>query len=102
VLPEVRPSLVLPIKATNHEDESYINEPYEKSGDLLSGYRIALDPRKWDLNRKAAQPEDDTAIASAEIDLMPSEHEDIDIDADSKKGKSRKRKRESDACLSTK
>ncbi|KIY73025.1 Tudor/PWWP/MBT, partial [Cylindrobasidium torrendii FP15055 ss-10] len=27
-----------------HEVESYINDPVKKSGDLLSGYRIALNP----------------------------------------------------------
>lgn len=86
-------------KLQTHEIESYINEPYKKSGELLSGYRVALDPRKWELDREAAIAEAEAAAASAEVDeLMPSEHEDIDVDPGEKKGKSRKRKRESDAA----
>jgi hypothetical protein len=39
-----------------------------KSGDLLSGYRIALDPSKWILEREMIQAEADAAAASAEVD----------------------------------
>ena len=35
-------------KLQQHEIQAYIDEPYKKSGDLLQGYKIALDPKKWE------------------------------------------------------
>lgn len=80
-------------KLQPHEIESYINEPYKKSGDLLQGYRIALDPSKWEQEIQAATQLAVEEEANAEIDELESERE----DEESGKGKSKKRKRVSDA-----
>lgn len=81
-------------KLQTHEIESYINEPYRKSGDLLSGYRIALDPTKWE--EEQAQNAAVEEEPSDEVDQLASEG---DEDGESKKStKSKKRKRESDAA----
>ncbi|KAK0209346.1 hypothetical protein DFS33DRAFT_1380819 [Desarmillaria ectypa] len=65
---------------------SYINEPFKKSGDLLTGYTVALDPSYWE-KLKAEQVE---AAASEEVvdevDQLDSENEE----------KPRKRKRDSE------
>jgi hypothetical protein len=31
-------------KLKEHEIQSYINEPHKRSGELLAGYKIALNP----------------------------------------------------------
>jgi len=84
-------------KLKTHEIESYINEPYKKSGDLLSGYHIALDPKKWEEERDAASHEAGEEEANAEIDQLDSEN---DGGEPRKLTKSKKRKRESDAAPS--
>ncbi|KAK0462239.1 uncharacterized protein EV420DRAFT_1639446 [Desarmillaria tabescens] len=77
-------------KLQQHEIEAYINEPFKKSGDLLTGYKVALDPSDWE-KRKAEQAE---AAASEEVvdevDQLDSESEE----------KPRKRKRDSDGGAS--
>jgi len=78
-------------KLQTHEIESYIAEPYKRSGDLLSGYRIALDPTKWEEERAknlvyVPEPEED----DAQVDQLDSDG------ASSKKSKAKKRKRESE------
>ena len=78
-------------KLQTHEIESYITEPYKRSGDLLSGYRIALDPSKWEEERAknvtyVPEPEED----DAQVDQLDSDG------ASSKKSKAKKRKRESE------
>ncbi|KAF8634291.1 hypothetical protein AX17_004245 [Amanita inopinata Kibby_2008] len=85
-------------KLQAHEIESYINEPYKKSGDLLQGYRIALDPTKWEQEIEAARREVVEEEHSTEIDELESENE----DEDAAKAKSRKRKRMSDAAAASK
>ncbi|TFY82828.1 hypothetical protein EWM64_g1181 [Hericium alpestre] len=35
-------------KLQMHEIEAYIKEPYKRSGELLTDYRITLDPSKWE------------------------------------------------------
>ncbi|KAF8317047.1 hypothetical protein F5887DRAFT_1066632 [Amanita rubescens] len=60
-------------KLQPHEIESYINEPYKKSGDLLQGYRIALDPSKWEQEIQAATQLAVEEEANAEIDELESE-----------------------------
>ncbi|KAF9241853.1 hypothetical protein BU15DRAFT_44615 [Melanogaster broomeanus] len=77
-----------------HEIRAYINEPHKKNGDLLTGYRIALDPEKWEKEREsldmaAAEQED-----NAPVDQLDSENEDEEI---TKPVKSKKRKRDSEA-----
>ena len=79
-------------KLQPHEIESYINEPYKKSGDLLQGYRIALDPTKWEQDIQAATLLAVEEQANAEIDELESEREDEELG----KAKSKKRKRVSD------
>jgi hypothetical protein len=71
-----------------HEIESYINEPYKKSGDLLQGYRIAVDPTKWEKEIEAAGQRAVEEEANAEIDELESEHD----DDDSTKAKAKKEK----------
>ena len=83
-------------KLQPHEIESYINEPHKKSGDLLQGYRIALDPAKWEKEVEAAGQMAIEEEANAEIDELESEHD----DDDSTKAKSKKRKRASDVASS--
>ncbi|KAF8625302.1 hypothetical protein AX15_005435 [Amanita polypyramis BW_CC] len=81
-------------KLQPHEIESYINEPFKRSGDLLQGYRIALDPTKWEQEVEAAGQVAVEEEANAEIDELESERD----DDDSAKAKSKKRKRLSDAA----
>lgn len=77
-------------KLQQHEIEAYINEPFKKSGDLLTGYKVALDPSEWE-KRKAEQAE---AAASEdvvdEVDQLDSENEE----------KPKKRKRDSEGGAS--
>jgi hypothetical protein len=80
-----------------HEIEAYISEPYKRSGDLLQGYRIALDPKKWEEELEQAGFEAGEAEADAEIDQLESEAGD---DRDKKAARPKKRKRESEAGLS--
>ncbi|KAF8069854.1 hypothetical protein FPV67DRAFT_1753421 [Lyophyllum atratum] len=80
-------------KLQTHEIESYINEPYKKSGELLQGYRTALDPTSWEATRASALA---SALAS------PPSHEDevdeLDTDDEAKRAAktTKKRKRESE------
>ncbi|KAH9949033.1 hypothetical protein B0H21DRAFT_165654 [Amylocystis lapponica] len=85
-------------KLQQHEIQAYINEPFKRSGDLLQGYRIALDPTKWEEEREAARVEAAEEEANAEIDQLESDAEEDGEDGEEKKSKSRKRKRESDAA----
>ncbi|KAF9227163.1 hypothetical protein BS17DRAFT_450201 [Gyrodon lividus] len=76
-----------------HEIRAYISEPHKKNGDLLTGYRIALDPEKWEKEREsidmaAAEQED-----NAPVDQLDSENEDEEV---TKPVKSKKRKRDSE------
>ncbi|KAF9447901.1 hypothetical protein P691DRAFT_705908 [Macrolepiota fuliginosa MF-IS2] len=94
-------------KLQPHEIQSYINEPNKKSGDLLQGYRIALDPTKWEEEREAESRLAAEEEANAEVDQLDSEDEDgasagdnFDDSDSAKTKKSRKRKRESDASAS--
>ena len=84
-------------KLQTHEIEAYISEPYKRSGDLLTGYRIALDPKKWEEERETAGVE--TLEDEPEIDELDSENEGSD---DKKQPKTKKRKRDSDAGLTNK
>ncbi|KAK7453182.1 hypothetical protein VKT23_011863 [Stygiomarasmius scandens] len=88
-------------KLQRHEIESYINEPFKKSGDLLQGYRTALDPTKWEEERRAmmdaAGDEDEEEAEGDDVDQLES----ADEDGQPKKI-SKKRKRESEGGASTK
>ncbi|KAG6896008.1 hypothetical protein C0992_010939 [Termitomyces sp. T32_za158] len=92
------------------EIEAYINEPFKKSGDLLAGYRTALDPAAWEAKRAAAlaaegadDGEDDgegaPEDAGEDVDELASEHE-----GDARKrrasvgGAGKKRKREKEGA----
>lgn len=80
-------------KLQTHEIESYINEPYKKSGDLLAGYRIALSPKKWEEERA------NNAVYTNDVEEDAAEVDELDSDETSnKKSKSKKRKRESDGA----
>ncbi|KAG6829570.1 hypothetical protein H0H92_004119 [Tricholoma furcatifolium] len=83
------------------EIQAYINEPFKRSGDLLQGYKIALDPTAWEAERAA-----DIAALAAEPSDDAEEGEDVDElasdDGAAKKGaKSKKRKRESSVSAKT-
>ncbi|KAI0708924.1 hypothetical protein C8T65DRAFT_203956 [Cerioporus squamosus] len=81
-----------------HEIEAYINEPFKKNGDLLKGYRIALNPSEWEAERDAAVAEAQEAEANAEVDQLQSDGEEEADDDEDKKKKTKKRKRDSDAA----
>lgn len=82
-----------------HEIQAYISEPFKRSGELLKGYRIALDPKAWEEERDAALVEAQEAEAEAEVDQLESDgEEEADDDEEEKKKKPKKRKRESDAA----
>lgn len=87
-----------------HEIEAYINEPYKKSGDLLTGYRIALDPTKWEEELENKRVEAAEAEENAEVDQLEAESSvadaDADADEDDKPIKPKKRKRDSEAAPS--
>ncbi|KAI0332273.1 hypothetical protein GY45DRAFT_1398348 [Cubamyces sp. BRFM 1775] len=82
-----------------HEIEAYISEPYKRSGELLKGYRIALDPKSWEEERDAAMAEAQEEEANAEVDQLESDgEEEADDDEEDKKKKTKKRKRDSEAA----
>ncbi|KAK0436139.1 hypothetical protein EV421DRAFT_1833170 [Armillaria borealis] len=62
-------------KLQQHEIEAYINEPFKMSSDLLTGYKVVLDPSEWE-KRKTEQAE---AAASEdvinEVDQLNSKNE---------------------------
>ncbi|KAG6860774.1 hypothetical protein C0995_007678 [Termitomyces sp. Mi166 len=83
------------------EIEAYINEPFKKSGDLLAGYRTALDPAAWEAKRAAmlaaaaaAADEDDDEDAEDGDGDDAGEGEDVDElaseDGDGAAGKKKK------------
>ncbi|KAF9456049.1 hypothetical protein BDZ94DRAFT_1276644 [Collybia nuda] len=82
-------------KLQTHEIQSYISEPFKKSGDLLQGYRIALDPTQWEEERAMATHEAFEEEANAEVDQLESDTEGLKKAA---KIATKKRKRESDAA----
>lgn len=85
-------------KLQTHEIQSYINEPYKKSGDLLTGYRIALNPTKWEEERQHLISEQ-----GPEDDGTQSQIDELDSDGGTtKRSKPKKRKRESDNGLTGK
>ncbi|KAI5121573.1 hypothetical protein M0805_000753 [Coniferiporia weirii] len=81
-------------KLKKHEIEAYIAEPHKKNGDLLTGYRIALDPEPWERQMEDKRVEAEEAEADAEVDELDGEEEPAD---DEKPAKTKKRKRESEA-----
>ncbi|KAI9061701.1 hypothetical protein FKP32DRAFT_1594220 [Trametes sanguinea] len=83
-----------------HEIKAYINEPHKRSGDLLKGYEIALNPKEWEEEREAAMAEAQEEEANAEVDQLESdgEEEADDDEEDKKKKKTKKRKRDSDVA----
>ncbi|KAF5338103.1 hypothetical protein D9758_015382 [Tetrapyrgos nigripes] len=88
-------------KLQKHEIESYINEPMKKNGDLLNGYRTALDPTRWEEERRhlvdAQGEEDEEEEGVEEVDELQSGDE----DGKAKKNP-KKRKRESEGGASAK
>ncbi|KAL4246596.1 hypothetical protein ABKN59_008780 [Abortiporus biennis] len=86
-------------KLQQHEIQAYINEPYKRSGDLLQGYRIALDPSKWEEERDAMQAEMEQEEDNAEVDqLNESDEGEDEPEEEEKKTKTKKRKRESEVA----
>ena len=84
-----------------HEIQAYVNEPFKKSGELLEGYRIALDPTKWEAKVEAERAEAAEEEENAEVDQLEEPDADGDDD-DDEKPKTKKRKRESDAKVRSK
>lgn len=83
-----------------HEIEAFINEPSKRSGELLDGYKIALDPAKWEEEQELKRANAEEEEANAEVDQLDGETDgldaDGDADADEVPSKSKKRKRESE------
>jgi len=74
-----------------HEIEAYISEPHKKNGDLLDGYKVALDPTEW-LAKKKDEAENAPAYDPAgEVDELEDEDADGEEDTGGKKGTKRKR-----------
>ncbi|KIJ50409.1 hypothetical protein M422DRAFT_27395 [Sphaerobolus stellatus SS14] len=78
-----------------HEIEAYINEPHKKSGDLLQGYKIALNPSEWEAKMAQKLQEKAEEEADEDVDQLDDAEEGEEEDDEPKK-KSRKRKRESE------
>lgn len=83
-------------KLQRHEIQSYIEEPYRRSGDLLKGYQIALDPKKWEEDQAQLKQNEEEEV-NDEVDQLESEND----EDDSKKSKTKKRKRESESAPSS-
>ncbi|KAF9492767.1 hypothetical protein BDN71DRAFT_1473528 [Pleurotus eryngii] len=82
-----------------HEIQSYLNAPHKKNGELLEGFKIALDPKEWEENIEERIAALDEAEANADVDQLD------DSDGEGVGGgqkKSKKRKRESDAAGASK
>ncbi|KAH9973947.1 hypothetical protein BJV74DRAFT_782618 [Russula compacta] len=83
-----------------HEIEAFINEPSKRSGELLDGYKVALDPAKWEEEQELKRANAEEEEANAEVDQLDGETDgldaDGDADADEVPSKSKKRKRESE------
>ncbi|KAL5507466.1 hypothetical protein ACEPAH_6922 [Sanghuangporus vaninii] len=86
-------------KLKKHEIEAYINEPHKKSGDLLSGYRIALDPSTWEREMESKREAAEEAEADEEVDELEGEEEAGDED---EPAKTKKRKRDSEGGTKSK
>ena len=85
-------------KLKEHEIQSYINEPHKRSGELLAGYKIALDPAEWEKEKAIEAAEAKEKAENAQVDELDDEDAQGDEDDSEKKTatKSRKRKRESE------
>jgi hypothetical protein len=83
-----------------HEIEAFINEPSKRSGELLDGYKVAVDPAKWEEEQELKRVHAEEEEANAEVDQLEGENDgldaDGDADADEAPSKARKRKRESE------
>ncbi|KAH9059016.1 hypothetical protein EDB87DRAFT_1675247 [Lactarius vividus] len=83
-----------------HEIEAFINEPSKRSGELLDGYKVALNPTKWEEEQELKRAHAEEEEANAEVDQLDGEVDgldaDGDADADEAPSKSKKRKRESE------
>jgi len=77
-----------------HEIEAYINEPHKKSGDLLAGYKIALNPAEWEKQMTAQQEAMQEAEMEEDIDQL--DDGEGEEEEEGRKKKSKKRKRESE------
>ncbi|PBK59177.1 hypothetical protein ARMSODRAFT_1073627, partial [Armillaria solidipes] len=62
-------------KLQQHEIKAYINEPFKKSDDYLTDYKVVLDPSEWEKHKveqaEAAASED----VVNEVDQLDSENE---------------------------
>ena len=79
------------------EIEAYVNEPSKKNGDLLKGYKIAMDPNQWEREQEAARERAEEETANEPVDELDEDAEEDDAgaeDEDEKPAKSKKRKRE--------
>ncbi|KAF8513901.1 Tudor/PWWP/MBT [Hysterangium stoloniferum] len=79
-----------------HEIEAYINEPHKKSGDLLSGYKIAMNPSEWEAKLEEKRAALEELEADEEVDQLDEADEDRGEDEPKKAKAGKKRKRESE------
>ncbi|KAI0798604.1 hypothetical protein BC629DRAFT_1501194 [Irpex lacteus] len=79
-----------------HEIQAYIDEPFKRSGELLAGYKIALNPKQWEEDRELLQAQAAEAEALAEVDQLQDTDGEAELDED--KPKPKKRKRDSEAA----
>ena len=87
-------------KLKEHEIQSYINEPHKRSGELLAGYKIALNPTEWEKEKAIEAAEAKEKAENAQVDELDDEDAQGDEDESEKKtaAKSRKRKREPESA----
>lgn len=77
-----------------HEIEAYINEPHKKSGDLLQGYKIAMNPREWEEKLEEQRAANEEAEANEEVDQLEDAEEEEEGEPKKVKPNAKKRKRE--------
>jgi len=54
-----------------HEIRAYINEPHKKNADLLTGYRIALDPGNWEKELESLEVAESRRSANGTLKRLP-------------------------------
>ena len=77
-----------------HEIQAYINEPHKRNGDLLEGYKVALDPIAWEEKQKEKKERAEEMDEDEPVDELDEDGEGAEDDDEMEKINKRKRKRE--------
>lgn len=84
-------------KLHRHEIEAYRNDPHKKSGDLLKGYEIALDPGPWETEKKRLADE-----FAANEQAESSDEDQLASESDGEGSASSKKRKRSDSKKTSK